>query len=297
MLFQSDSTTGRKPLYDVTNRLIACCLLAVACSLCPLAAQAQTTYQIGVGATNILDTYLSQEKFTGTSLHFLTTRERQRNGSRWMRLDQSQLHYSTAKDRADNDAVIEAMYNYYYGRYYPLLGSSLSNPCVAGGQEDCPLGDSPFSLSVGGLGTAGIGFIYNTRNGNNPAQARLGLHIMPSVIANYHFRLIRWADATNKAGHVSLRYQVDVPLAGAVFSPNYGQSYYEMFALGNYDHNVVPTTFVSAPNIRQQLTVACNASNRFTFTIGYLGDYQQQRVNNLKQHVYNHALMLGIIRK
>jgi hypothetical protein len=244
----------------------------------------QTTYQVGVGATNVLDTYLSQEKFTGTSFTLLTSDEHHRDDSAWMRLKQNQLHLSTAKDRADNEAIIEAMYNYYYGRYYTVYSSQSA-------------AHNSFSLSVGGLGTAGLGFIYNTRNSNNLAQARLGLHIMPSVIANYHFRLIRWADKANKAGHVNLRYQVDMPLAGVVFSPNYGQSYYEIFSLGNYDHNVVPTTFVSAPNIRQQFTVAYNASNRLTFTVGYLGDYQQQKVNNLKQHVYNHALMVGIVRR
>jgi hypothetical protein len=253
---------------------------------------AQTTYQVGIGATNILDTYLSQEKFSGTSLNFLTTYERSRDDSRWMTLSQHQLNLSTAKDRADNDAIIEGMYNYYLGRYFTLMGSSASCLCPLSGENP-----RPFSLSVGGLGTAGVGFIYNTRNGNNPAQARLGVHIMPSVIANYHFRLIRWADKANAAGHVNLRYQVDVPLVGVVFSPSYGQSYYEMFSLGNYDHNVVPTTFVSAPNIRQQLTAAYNVSNRLTFTLGYLGDYQQQKVNHLKQHVYNHALMVGIVRR
>lgn len=267
---------------------IAWCIMSVVCWLSPAWVQAQTTYQLGVGYTNILDTYLSQEKFTGSSINFLSTKASARAGSRWMTLSQNQLNMATAKDRADNEAVIETMYNYYYGRYYTMVGSSVSRPC----QPDC----QPFSLQIGALGTAGLGFIYNTRNSNNPVQARLGMHLMPSAIANYHFRLIRWADKANKAGHVNLRYQIDVPLAGVVFSPNYGQSYYELFSLGNYDNNVVLTYFLTAPNIRQQFTVAYNASNRLTFTVGYLGDYQQQKVNNLKQHVYNHALMFGIIR-
>lgn len=243
-----------------------------------VSATAQTTYQIGAGVTDILDTYLSQEKFTGASLNLLSTAERPRRNERWMSLIQNQLQYSAAKDRADNDAIIEAMYNYYYGRYYNLS----------------PKGS--FSLKVGALGSAGMGFIYNTRNSNNPANIRLGLQLMPSLIANYHFRLIRWSDKANKAGRVNLRYQADLPLMGVAFSPNYGQSYYEMFSLGNYDHNVVPTTFVSAPTFRQQFTLGYNASNRLIFTVGYLGDFQQLQANHLKQHVYNHALMLGIVK-
>ena len=282
--------------YRFTVCSLLSCLPLLCCLMSAGSVTAQTTYQIGLGYTDILDTYLSQEKFTGkSSLNFLTTREvtserqpligcagtvcQPLRPYHWSSLIQHQLHFSTAKDRANNDAIIEAMYNLYYGRYYDL---------GHGG---------PFSLRAGGLGTAGLGFIYNTRNSNNPVNARLGLQLMPSVIAGCHFRLIRWSDRGNRAGHVNLRYQADVPLVGVVFSPNYGQSYYELFSLGNYDHNVVPTTFVSQPTFRQQFTVAYNASNRLLLTVGYLGDYQQLKVNNLKQHVYTHALMVGFMTR
>ena len=41
------------------------------------------------------------------------------------------------------------------------------------------------------------------------------------------------------------------------------------------------------------LTLTQRIAPRLTLSIGYLGDYQQLRVNNLKQHVLSHSVLLG----
>ena len=225
---------------------------------------------LGIGAADILDTYLSPEKYKGWELRYVSHTIRRREGRRWSRMLVHQGSFAYADNRAGNANEMAGMYTFTYGVHYnwDLLGGSLN--IMAGGQADVE-----------------VGFLYNTRNGNNPAQARLALNIAPSAAAAYRFRL----------GRVPLkaRYEVSAPVLGLMFSPNYGQSYYEIFSRGDYDHNVVPTTFVSRPSLRQMLTIDFTLG-RTTLRLGYLGDFRQAKVNNLKYHTYSNMLLIGFVR-
>ena len=225
---------------------------------------------VGIGATNILDTYLSQEKFSGIGFSYLNYSEREGHNQRWTTILQQEATFSSASDRSNKARELEGGYSIYWGKYYQwrLIGNHMK-------------------LQAGGLVNANLGFIYDMSSSNNPAQARASLNLMPSGIASYHFSL--WQQ------RLSLRYELNLPLLGIMFSPNYGQSYYEIFSQGNYDHNIVPKTFVSAPTFRQMLTLDWQAGKRWALRLGYLGNYQQAQVNNLKQHVYAHRFLIGIV--
>lgn len=226
---------------------------------------------IGLGATNILDTYLSPEKYKGTEVRYISHTTREPQHSRWSTEIVHQGDLAYADNRAGEGGEMAGMYNFMYAWHYnwALLGGRLS-------------------LKAGAAVDANIGFIYNTRNGNNPAQARAYVNITPSAAATYRFSV--------KNRPFALRYELWAPLCGLMFSPNYGQSYYEIFSRGNYDHNLVPTTFVCSPSLRQMLTLDFSI-RRTTLRIGYLADIQQAHVNNLKSHIYTHALVIGVVKR
>ena len=255
--------------------LALCRVLGFICLsvLLPVRAAQESTSasMIGVGPSFVLDTYITQEKFSGTGFTFLNIREREKPLKYWNNVIEHEANFSITKDRGHSSDMLEGSYNLYWGRY-----------------RQWRLFDDKLQLQAGGLANVCAGFLYDMTTSNNPAQARFSLNLMPSAIATYNFGIRRQQFA--------LRYELNIPFIGLMFSPNYGQSYYEIFSLGNYDHNIVPTTFVSTPTFRQVLTLDWRASSKWSVRLGYLGNYQQAAVNNLKQHIYAHRVMIGIVR-
>ena len=137
--------------------------LVSVCLLTPMFAQPTDATRIrtsvdmlGVGGTNILDTYLSQEKFSGAGLSYLHLSEWQNKDSRWSTIIQQEVNLSYAQDRSEKANELQGDYGIFWGRYF-----------------NWSLFDHRLRLQVGGMVNGNIGFIYNTVNSNNPAQARL----------------------------------------------------------------------------------------------------------------------------
>ncbi|WP_417466571.1 DUF3316 domain-containing protein [Leyella stercorea] len=236
----------------------------------------ENALMLGIGYTDILDTYLSPEKYRGTDLRFLSHTRREKDSTCLVHQLLHEGCIAIADNRSGNGGEIGGGYTFAYS----LLR-----------KWQMPVGSCHLRLLAGGTAELSVGFLYNTRGSNNPAQARLALQLKPTVAADFDFRLFR-----RQQRPFTLHYEASAPLCGLMFSPNYGQSYYEIFSRGNYDHNCVPTTIASTPSLRQMLTLDFRALHT-TWRIGYLGDWRQASVNNIKQHTYTHALVFGIVRR
>ncbi len=238
-------------------------------------AQKENASLISIGHVDILDTYLSQEKATGLELRYNKERLNRKlveSGDtidvklrKWSSFVSQEALVTKAGTRGNANSFLGAMYNLRLGWHYNI------DP-------------SPFNVRFGLLADFVLGGLYNTRNSNNPAQLKLAFSVDPSVLATWRFRI--------KGKPFALRYEASAPVLGIAFSPNYGQSYYEIFTCGNYDHNVVFTSPASGIQLQQQLLLDFRLW-KTTFTIGYLNDIRQLSANSLKYHQYTHAVTIG----
>ena len=226
----------------------------------------------GVGCANLLDTYLSPVEYTGVEARIVHERMRMTklldgNVSKQSLL---QVNFGYTENRSETGNELFGLVNWSCGLHYHFhINDHLT-------------------LLAGGLGEMNMGFIYNTRNSNNPAQAKAYVNLTASGMAIYKFRL--W----NRP--FAVRYQLNVPMVGVMFSPQYQQSYYEIFTLGNSDGTVKLTSLHNQPSCRQLLTLDI-PTRSVTYRIGYVGDFQQSRVNGIKCHTYSHTFMVGLVKR
>lgn len=260
-------------------RRIRAALLALWVALPALAAPPDSvrttlrTQLFGVGRTNVLDTYLSPHEYAGPSVQLLHLSERQ---ARW------------GGGRVTVEGVFQADAAYMHrtvggghDAWYGTLGAAV------GWHYNWQPAPS-WRLAVGGLAELSAGFTYITRGGNNPAQGRAGFDCALSAVAAHDFRLWRRT--------VTVRAQLDLPLVGAVFSPDYGQSYYEIFSLGHYSRNVRFVYPGNAPSARLMATLHV-PMGRSVVAFGYVGDVRQSHVNHLKYHAWSHRFVIGYVRR
>lgn len=226
----------------------------------------------GAGVVNLYDTYLSPLEYRGEQVRVLreSVRPMPWCDGRVSRQTLFQGHLAMADNPAETASELAGMVNWNYALYYNFS-----------------LLDGRLTLGAGPMWQLHGGFLYNTRGGNNPAQAKFYTNVAASGIAQYD---IPW-----KRLPIRLRYQLDIPFLGVMFSPQFGQSYYEIFSLGHTDGIIHFTSLHNQPTLRHWLTADMKFHN-FTLRLGYMADMQQSRVGGLRTHDYSHSFMVGLVK-
>ena len=222
---------------------------------------------LGYGTSNIYDSYLSPLKYTGNNigLHY----EQMRNTDLLNENVSSQhllnMNYSWSKNNTGTASYYTGIFEYNYGLFYRF--KPLEKLQVFTGMQ------------AGGL----LGFVYNTRNGNNPATGKAHLDLSLSAIANYKFQI--------RSQPVQLRYQLSVPFIGAMYSPQFGQSYYEI-GLGvteNLAHLASFHNYLATCNI---LTAEIPL-NKLTLLLSYQFSFYETRINDLDTRLITNTFYVG----
>jgi hypothetical protein len=229
--------------------------------------------QFGISFQDNYDTYLSNYKYTGGGLHFNheSFRDARTGNYKWKYqiLFNSRIGLNAQKGNLQLSGIAGCSWS----GYHPFsVGKRLK--LLAGAQ---------IQLEGGAL--------YNPGNGYNPAATKLRTALAATGMAIYHFPVLRseWI----------ARYHVDIPLAGVMFAPEFGQSYYEIFGLGHAKGIISFTHPGNNPSWRHTLSLDIPMRikrHSTTLRISYTADIYQSRINSIDCHIYRHRFALGFAR-
>lgn len=230
-----------------------------------------------IGTANSLDTYLSPLTYRGTELRFTSQTVHNRPGRNWTYSLTHGLRLARETMRTNDGVRLEGGYDFSYSWQRKIVNRTIGYW-------------GRLMVTAGGGVDATVGFRYHAQNSNNPAQLEAALAFTPAMAADWRFFVV--SPKSNRRHTLGMRYELAIPLVGVMFSPAYGQSYYEIFARADYDHNLCPIWVGNAPSLRQRLLFNFKLLKR-QFFIGYEGDYRQAKVNNIKYHRYTNAAVFG----
>lgn len=252
--------------------LIAVCCRAQCASVAgdsiPPLRPVTSAYMLEIGSSSVADSYLSPITYRGWSAAFAYERMQAMkfDPDNWVMQLNARIELDRGRNHADNATTWRIDGTFSWGmlrRWHPLPG---------------------LTLAAGGSTGIDAGCIYNPRNSNNPASAKLAWTVNATAYAAYNLRIGRLP--------VTLRYQPVLPLAGIFFAPEYDELYYEIY-LGNHDGLV----HFAWPGNRFAMTNLFTADLHFGATslrIGYRGYTFSSKANDLVTNIHTHAFVIGL---
>ena len=230
---------------------------------------------VGVGSYNLRDTYLSPStdiNYTGWVARILNERMKVVRLADY-RVSRQQLinvEFGSTRNGAETANEYAGFVDYGLGYHYHF------SQVLPG-----------LKILTGASARLSGGFIYNTRNSNNPVSGKADFDLNLSAMAIYNFKL--------KNFPLTIRYQAEIPFAGVLFSVHKGEPYY-FLTQGSADGIVRFSSFHNKFAMKNYFTLDVPVSD-FTVRVGYLNSMYRTDVNNIKTHVLSNSFMIGLVKE
>ena len=237
----------------------------------PLLRPVAQMFEVQIGSGKALDTYLSPITYRGiqTRLGYERTQAMKFNPERWVMRLQVGINYLNAHNPGKNHTMHSLNVDFLWGmmrRWRNVFG-------VNGLQ-----------FFVGPTIDFDGGATYCGMNSNNPvsAQIRLSAGVMPAIV--YPVRLGKLP--------VTLRYEAQLPVLGAFFSPDYGETYYEIY-VGNHSGLVHFGWWGNRFDMRNKVLADLHLGNTL-LRVGYSGLIHTSYVSKISTRRFTHCFVFGL---
>jgi len=175
------------------------------------------------------------------------------------------VNYSWSKNNTKTASYYTGLLEYNYGLLYNLKRAEKFQVLTG--------------IQFGEL----VGFVYNTRNGNNPVTGKDNMDLSMSAIVNYKLKI--------RSQPINLRNQLSIPFIGVMYSPQFGQSYYEI-GLGATDNLIHFSSFHNYFSARNMLSAEIPLK-AFTLLLSYYFSFYETRINDLDTRLINNTFYVG----
>ena len=227
-----------------------------------------STYSVEYGAASTLDTYLSPLRYQGSTitLNGSWLKAMRQNPQRLIMAFDASIGLESQLSPARNSRLYDFSLDFSWSMMYRWR----------------PI--EHFQVGVGGGAALNIGALYLARNSNNPVSARASVDITANAMASYSLHIGRLP--------VRLIDRVSIPMVGAFFSPEYGETYYEIY-LGN--HAGLAHCGWWGNHFRIDNLLAADISlGTVALRVGYHFDFSSGKVHDIVTRHTTHSLVIGL---
>ena len=232
---------------------------------------------IGIGSYNLRDTYLSPStnmNYVGWSARVMNDRLKRTRlmDGQISRQQVISVEYGSTSNGAETANEYAGFVTYNLGYLYRFKNTPIDG----------------LNLLAGSSVRAAAGCIYNTRNGNNPVSGKADIDLNLSGMAIYNFHIGNYP--------LTLRYQMEVPFAGILFSVHKGQPYYFVSQEG-YTDGLTKITSLGNKFMMKNYFSLDFPVGAFTVRVGYLNNIYRTDINDIKTHVLSNQFVIGFVRE